>query len=158
MWIDSDIVFSPEDFFKLLQRMQKNPQMQMLSGVYLMADGHHTTCVDEWDEDYFQNNGSFQFLTLEQMDKKSKLPEVQKNDGVFECVYIGFGWLMVRSGVHESFEYPFFKPQFHELKGGQIYDFSSEDASFFLELREKGIKCYVDPSVRVGHEKMIVLK
>ena len=92
------------------------------------------------------------------MEKKSKLPETQKNGGVFECVYIGFGWLMVRFGVHESFSYPFFKPQFHELKGGSIYDFSSEDASFFLELREKGIKCYVDPDVRVGHEKSVVLK
>jgi hypothetical protein len=68
---------------------------------------------------------------------------------------------MVRYGVHESFEYPFFKPQFHTLKEGtptEIYDFSSEDASFFLELREKGIKCYVDPEVRVGHEKMVTLR
>ena len=138
--------------------MQQNPTMPMLSGLYLMADGHHTTCVDKWDEDFFQQNGSFQFLTMEHMQAKKKELETVKNNGVFECVYIGFGFLMVRYGVHESFEYPFFKPQFHELKGGEIYDFSSEDASFFLECRERNIKCYVDPDVLVGHEKSVVLR
>lgn len=157
MWIDSDIVFTPEHFFALLQRMQQNKDMQVLSGLYLMADGHHTTCVDKWDEDYFADHGSFKFLDLQQVKAKAIEPETIKNNGVFECVYIGFGWLMVRSGVHEMFEYPFFKPQFHELKNG-IYDFSSEDSSFFLELREKGVKCYVDPNVLVGHEKMVVLR
>jgi hypothetical protein len=158
MWIDSDIVFTPEDFFKILQRMEQNKELQLLSGTYLMADGHHTTCVDLWDEEYFSQNGSFKFLTLPEVQAKLNQPEVKAKNGIFDCVYIGFGFLMVRYGVHESFEYPFFKPQFHELKGGEIYDFSSEDASFFLELREKGIKCYVDPTVHVGHEKSIVLK
>jgi hypothetical protein len=44
------------------------------------------------------------------------------------------------------------------LKGGAIYDFSSEDASFFLELKDKGIKSYVDPDILVGHEKQIVIR
>lgn len=158
MWIDSDIVFTPDQVLTLIRKMQEKPQMQMLSGVYLMADGHHTTCVDKWDEDFFANNGSFKFLTKDDMNQKMMLPEVQQNGGLFECVYIGFGFLLIRSGVHEQFEYPFFKPQFHELKGGEIYDFSSEDASFFLELREKNIKCYVDPTIIVGHEKMVILR
>lgn len=157
MWIDSDIVFTPENFFVLLQRMQQNRELQILSGLYLMADGHHTTCVDKWDEDYFQQNGSFQFLTLEQTKAKAKEEETIKNNGIFECVYIGFGWCMIRSGVFEQLEYPHFRPEFHELKNG-IYDFSSEDASFFLEMRKKGIKSYVDPNVLVGHEKMVVLR
>jgi hypothetical protein len=158
MWIDSDIVFKPEDFYALLKRMEENKHLQLLSGLYLMADGYHTTCVDKWDEDYFQQNGSFQFLTKQDVDKKKTELETKANGGIFESVYIGFGWLMVRYGVHESFEYPFFKPQFHELKGGEIYDFSSEDASFFLELRDKGTKCFVDPNILVGHEKMTVLR
>lgn len=157
MWIDSDMVFEPEHFFALLQRMEQRKDIQLLAGNYLMADGHHSTTVDNWDEEFFSNNGSFKFLTAEDVKNKINDPAVQANDGLFEAVYTGFGWLMVRQGVHESFEYPFFKPQFHELKGGQIYDFSSEDASFFLDLRKKGIKCYVDPKIWVGHEKMIVL-
>lgn len=158
MWIDSDIVFSPEHFFKLLEKMQKHPDVQLMAGTYLMADGKHTTIVDTWDEEYFAERGSFKFLTMPEVKAKSELAEVKAKDNLFECVYCGFGWLMVRYGVHESFEYPFFKPQFHELKGGEIYDFSSEDASFFLDLREKGIKCYVDPDINVGHEKHVVLQ
>jgi hypothetical protein len=158
MWIDSDIVFEPEHFLTLLEKMDRNKHMQLLSGTYLMIDGHHTTIVDKWDEDHFQQNGSFKFLTMPEVREKLLLKEVKENDGCFEAVYAGFGWLMVRYGVHEMFEYPFFKPIFHELKGGEIYDFSSEDASFFLELREKGVKLFVDPTVNVGHEKMIVIR
>ena len=158
MWIDSDIVFEPEQFFALLQRMEQNRHIQLLSGTYLMADGYHTTIVDKWDEDHFAENGSFKFLTMPEVKAKQDEAETKANGGIFEGVYAGFGWLMVRYGVHESFEYPFFRPQFHELKGGAIYDFSSEDASFFLDLREKGIKLYIDPDINVGHEKMCVLR
>ena len=158
MWIDSDIVFEPEHFFELLKRMELNRDLQVLSGTYLMADGHHTTIVDKWDEDFFQQNGSFKFLTLKELLDKSNTEEVKKNNGLLDIVYAGFGFLMIRTGVFEQFEYPFFKPIFHELKNGTIYDFSSEDASFFLELKDKGIKAYVDPTVHVGHEKMLVLR
>ena len=158
MWIDSDIVWEPQDFFALLERMEKNREMDLLSGVYLMADGHHTTCVDKWDEDFFQQNGSFQFLTVPDMKAKAEEQETKDNGGVFNAIYIGFGWLMVRYGVFEKLEYPFFKPIFHELKGGEIYDFSSEDASFFLEMKDLGVKLYVDPNVLVGHEKMCVIR
>lgn len=159
MWIDSDIVFTPQHFFRLLERMIKNPQMRMLSGLYKMADNYHTTCVDEWDEEYFINHGSFRFLTLEDCQKKK---ELHKNtDGIFKCVYIGFGFLLIRSGVFEEFDYPVFYPQFHTLKGKdgkEVYDFSSEDASFFLDCyHKKKIDCFVDPDVVVGHEKMVVL-
>lgn len=161
MWIDSDIVFEPEHFFALLQRMEQNKNIQLLAGTYLMADGHHTTIVDLWNEDYFAEHGSFKFLTMEDIEKKKQEQETIDNQGLFEGVYAGFGWLMVRYGVHEQFEYPFFKPQFHTLKEGtanEIYDFSSEDASFFLDLREKGIKLYIDPNINVGHEKSVVLR
>ena len=158
MWIDSDIVFTPENFFALLQRMQQNRELQILSGLYLMADGHHTTCVDKWDEDFFQENGSFQFMTMDQIKTKALDNETIKNNGIFECVYIGLGWCMVRYGVFEQLEYPHFRPEFHELKQGAIFDFSSEDASFFLEMKRRGIKSYVDPNVVVGHEKMCVLR
>jgi hypothetical protein len=157
MWIDSDIVWEPEHFFALLQRMEQNKNIDVLGGTYLMADGYHTTIVDEWCEEYFSEHGSFKFLTMPEVKDKLKDPEVQKNGGIFECVYAGFGWLMIRQGIFEQIEYPFFKPQWHELKNGSIRDFSSEDSTFFLEMREKGIKCYIDPNVNVGHEKMICI-
>lgn len=147
-WIDSDIVFNPEHCLKMLETMQNNRSIDVLSGLYPMADGVHSTCVEHWDEEFFKKNGTFQFLTME---------DCQSRQGLFPSFYIGFGWLCVRQGVQEKFEYPFFKPIFHELDGG-IYDFSSEDASWFFELyHTHKIKLWVDPTIRVGHEKMVVL-
>lgn len=152
MWIDSDMVFNPENFFKLYDRMRRDKEIQCLAGVYPMADGKHTTIVKDWDEDFFVKNGTFQFLTMEEV-----LPEKEGDPKpLFEAYYAGFGWLMVRYGVHEQLKYPFFRPTFHTLPNG-IYDFSSEDASWFWLLRQEGIKLHVDPNVRLGHEKMIVL-
>ena len=151
MWIDSDIVFEPEHFFKLLQRMEQEKHIQLLSGVYLMADGHHTTIVDKWDEEFFLKNGSFQFLTRE---------DIKKYTGLFKGVYAGFGWLCIRNNIFEQMDYPHFRPTFHTLTGADghsVTDFSSEDASFFLEMKDKGIDLYIDPDVWVGHEKMVVL-
>jgi len=160
MWIDSDIVFQPEHFYTLLKRMEENRELQILCGNYLMQDGVHSVSVSDWDENYFSQNGSFKFLTKEAVLNKKTEPSTIANKGLFEVVYSGFGWLMARFGVFEQLEYPFFRPQFHTLKEGtpnEIYDFSSEDASFFLEMREKGIKSYCDPDVWVGHEKRVVL-
>jgi GT2 family glycosyltransferase len=37
-----------------------------------------------------------------------------------------------------------------------MVDFTTEDVAFCLRAREKGYTVYVDPQVRVGHEKKIV--
>ncbi len=38
-----------------------------------MANGHHLVTVKEWDEEYFKEHGSFQFLTLADRQDKTEL-------------------------------------------------------------------------------------
>jgi len=141
MWIDSDILFTVEDFKKLLSR-----QVNIVAAPYLMKGGTHFAIVKDWDKEFFKKNGYFPFLTPKDLKGKTNLIEVS---------YTGFGFILIKYGVFESLEYPWFRPIFQEICKN-VSDFSSEDVSVCQLFREKGFKVYVDPTIKVGHEKKIV--
>lgn len=145
MFIDSDQVFDPEHFFKLL----KSPY-DVCGGMYLMEDMKHFPIVKDFNEDYFAKHGSFPFMTPEEVEKTAK------QDGkYFECAYNGLGFSLIKKGVIEQLKYPWF---FHDLlKIGELRDMPSEDVSFALNLKKAGIKVMVDSEIRVGHIKLFVI-
>lgn len=140
MWIDSDIVFNPGQFAAIL-----NHQADIVSGLYLMEGGRNFATVKDWDEEYFKKNGFFRFLSP---------ADIQKAEGLMEVTYTGMGFMLVKKGVFEAMEYPWFEPKKHEIGG--MADYSSEDVGFCLKAREKGFKVMADPKAIVGHEKKIV--
>ena len=146
MWIDSDMVFSVNDFIKLL-----NHKKDIVSGMYLMDGGKQFTTVIDWNEDYYKKNGKFHFLTPEDIKGKEELMSVD---------YTGFGWILVKKNVFESMEYPWFKPlwfQFGEAENGSlIKEFCSEDVGWCKTIKKLGYEIFVDPTIIVGHEKTIV--
>lgn len=141
MWIDNDIIFTPQQFQKLIDY-----DKDIVSGIYLMADQKNFATVKDWDEDYFKQNGRFQFLTPEDLKNKTQLIEV---------AYTGLGFMLVKKGIFETLKYPWFEPIYHTI--GNAKDFSSEDVSICLKFKQNGFKIYIDPQLRVGHEKKIVL-
>jgi len=146
MWIDSDIVFTPEHFFKLL-----NHDKDIVSGLYMMNDNVHYATVEDWDDEFFLKNGHFQFLNREM---------VQAKEGkLFTADYTGFGWVLTKKGVFESLEYPWFQPMWTEynIDGKLVRDFTMEDVAFCKMIKEKGFDVWIDPTIIVGHEKMMVL-
>lgn len=141
MWIDSDIVFEPNQFIKLM-----NHKKDICSGLYLMEGGRNFACVENWDEDYFQKNGHFEFLSpLDIKDKKD----------LFTVNYVGMGWMLVKRGVFERINYPWFEPIRKEI-GGAV-DFTMEDVAFCHKAIDAGFNINIDPTIIVGHEKTIVL-
>jgi GT2 family glycosyltransferase len=145
MWIDSDIVFSPDQFFRLI-----DADKDIVSGLYKMQNNTHYATVEEWNHDFFLKHGSYQFLTPERISKKK---------GLFPAAYTGFGWMLMKKGVFESLEYPWFQPTWkeYEYKGKQIKEFTMEDVAFCDLIQQKGYQIWIDPKVVVGHEKMMVL-
>jgi len=140
IWVDSDIIFTPQQFQRLLSH-----DKDIVSGVYMMNDGRSLAAVKDWDEEYFKKNGHFQFLGLTDIEGKEELIEVS---------YTGMGFMLVKKGVFESMTYPWFKPI--EKRIGNMVDFTMEDVAFCLRAKEKGYKILIDPEVRVEHEKKIV--
>jgi GT2 family glycosyltransferase len=141
MWIDSDIIFAPQQFQKLL-----DADKDIVSGLYLMDNGKQFATVKDWDEEFFKKNGYFQFLSPDDIKDKKDLIEVS---------YTGMGFMLVKKGVFESMTYPWFKPI--EKRIGNMVDFTMEDVAFCLRANEKGYKIWIDPQIRVGHEKKVIL-
>ena len=145
MWIDSDIVFSPDQLFKLIDN-----DKDIASGLYMMQDNTNYATVETWDNDFFKKNGHFQFIDREILSTKKK---------PFVVDYTGFGWMLMKKGVFESLQYPWFQPIWkeYEIDGKIIRDFTMEDVAFCHMIKEKGYDIWIDPTVVVGHEKMMVL-
>ena len=141
MWIDSDIIFDRTCFEALL-----NYDLDVISGIYMMKGEKYFATVKKWDEEYFKGHGAFQFLTEE---------DIQDHKGLMEVDYTGFGFILIKRRVHEAIKYPWFRPIYHQI--GLCKDFSSEDASFCRLIKEAGFKIYIDPKIRVGHQKEVIL-
>lgn len=139
MWVDSDI----GDWNLKKVKTLASHNFDIVAGLYKMDNKTQYTVVEDWDKKYFEENGTFKFLT--DYDLKNK-PDT------FEVAYSGFGFMLIKKGVFEKITYPWFEPKFHKI-GSNCYDFSSEDVSFCIKAREAGFKIIVDQTVHVSHIK-----
>ena len=146
MWIDSDQVFEPWQFFNLLEKA-KQTNTSILSGLYLMQGGDVFATVEDWDKEFFKKNGYFKFLTPE---------DVSSRKEIFKVSYTGFGWLLVKKGVFESLDYPWVQPTWFDEDG--IREMTTTDCGFMHRAAEKGFDTYIDPTIIVGHEKTQILR
>ena len=146
--IDSDIAFTPDDVVKLIENTKKYP---VVSGMYRMEDLKHYAIVENWDEEYFKENGNFKFLTPE---------DVQEDEQYINVAYAGMGFFACRKDVIESLKYPYFSYPLIEIEGedGKVLrDMCSEDVAFCKNLKDAGYKIIVNTCLRVGHEKVLVI-
>ena len=145
MWIDSDQIFTFDHFKKLL-----NANKDIVSGLYMMSDNTNYATIEKWDEEYYKIHGRFEFLNRESVAKKTDL---------FKADYTGFGWMLIKKGVFEKIEYPWFKPFWTEFTMDDlvIRDFSFEDVAFCKDAQKNGFDIWIDPTAIVGHEKMMIL-
>ena len=59
--------------------------------------------------------------------------------------YSGMGWMLVKKGVIESIEYPWFAPVWQDFGNG-IKGFTSADVAFCRRIKEQGYDIIVDTS------------
>lgn len=155
MWIDSDQVFNVEMFKRLLSH-----NVPVVSGCYLMQNATHYAAVQELNVEHLINNGSYEFLTPAHIENWRNLPE-NKDKNLMKVSYTGLGFMLMKKGILEKIEYPWFKPSMTTLKNeaGEviIQDFNSEDFYICQRIQEFGIPIYLDTSIIVGHEKKLIL-
>lgn len=136
LWIDSDIIWNPEDVIKIY-----NSEKDIISGAYLQPNG---------DVMAFKNKGSMPF----------KYEEVLKMTEIEEISSCGFGFLCVKQGVFESMERPWFRSVETEVDFGvykKVIPINSEDVAWCYRALELGYNIWFDPTIRVTHEKTLKL-
>ena len=146
--LDSDIVFSPEQVIELIEDTKTYP---IVSGVYRMEDLTHYACVKEWNVDYFKKMGTFQFVKVDDFERAPKFVSV---------AYNGMGFFACRKEVIEKLKYPYFSYPLIEIEGKDgvtIRDTCSEDVAFCKNLTDAGMEIIVNTTLRVGHEKTLVI-
>ena len=70
------------------------------------------------------------------------------------------GLFACRKGVIEKLKYPYFSYPLVEMEGKDgvmLTDTCSEDVSFCKNLTDAGFEIIVNTSLRVGHEKTLVI-
>ena len=151
LWIDSDIVFDSNKFWQLMDLAvpEEGEEKEIVAGWYATEDGH-TTSVAHWldEESFAKNGGVMNHETVESITRKKK---------PFTVDYTGFGWVLIKHGVFERLEYPWFAPKMQIFESGNVQDMCGEDVSFCLDAKKAGMITWCDPRIRVGHEKMRVI-
>ena len=161
LWIDSDIVFDTNKFWQLCDVALPASAIDeegneiagedhpISAGWYSTEDGK-TTSVAHWlEEDDFRNNGGVM--------NHETVESIQKRRKPFTVDYTGFGWVLIKKGVFENLEYPWFAPKMQVFESGNVQDMCGEDVSFCLDAKEMGYDIWCDPRIRVGHEKTRVI-
>jgi hypothetical protein len=146
--IDSDIVFTSEQVLQLIEDTDEHP---VVSGLYRMSDLQHYAAVKKWDMEYFKKNGTFEFIKVNELDTSEKYMKV---------AYNGMGFFACRKGVIENLKYPYFSYPLIEMEtedGKVLRDMCSEDVAFCKNLKDAGYDVIVNTSLRVGHEKTLVI-
>ena len=146
--IDSYIIFTPAQVIELIEDTDTHP---VVSGLYRMEDLKHYAAVETWDLEYFKEHGTFQFIEVESLDTSEKYKKV---------AYNGMGFFACRKGVIENLKYPYFSYPLIEIEaenGKLLRDMCSEDVAFCKNLKDAGYRVVVNTSLRVGHEKTLVI-
>lgn len=155
VWItlDSDIVWTPEQIMEIINNTEIHP---VVAGQYMMADMQHIAAVKDWDEDFFADHGTFQFLT-------PKAIADWKNETALKFMpvsYVGLGFFACRKEVLNALQYPFFYTPLQEIhtKDGKILrDMAGEDVSFIKNIQNAGYTIMLNTELRVLHEKRVCL-
>ena len=149
MWIDDDIFFTHYQFEKLLSH-----DVDIVSGLYYS----HSIDFEKEEREYACVGLNGKRLLESDLENQPKY----SNDSDLIRVYSnGLGWMLVKNGVFESlldnrWKDPFLSEKLLESKKGNVC--IVEDLAFQQNALEKGFKSYVDPSIVVGHEKLIQLE
>ena len=145
--IDSDIVWDPSQLFELIESTKIHP---VVSGYYMMDDNKNFSVVEKWDTDYLKNFGTFKFL---------QIPDLENSPKFMDISYTGLGFFACRKEVLDSLTYPYFHCDLQTITGNdvEIVSMCGEDVAFCKNIKDSGYDIMLHTSLRVGHEKKMVL-
>jgi|TARA_B110000444_G_scaffold260697_1_gene308760 hypothetical protein len=129
MWIDSDIDFTPNDFFKLLSYNKP-----VVSGLYRLVS-YPERFSAMINKEFVSRNFIANNINC-------------CSPSIIEADWVGLGWMLTQAEVYKKLKFPYFDSSNTKM----------EDELFCDKLRKNGYKINVDLTTVVGHEKIQVLR
>lgn len=151
MMLDDDMIFTPQQVSTLLARNK-----DVVSGMYPYGPPAYThedapLIAGYWDEEFFEQNYTMPYLTVEQARKKAKSMKQE----LIPVDWVGLGFLLIKTKVFRRVPYPWFQPRVIRMAG--MVDSTSEDVGFCYKIKKAGFDIWLDTTVAVSHEKSILL-
>lgn len=138
LWIDSDITFTPEDVIKAYES-----EFDIVTGAYMLANGQV-------------------MAYRETMGMPCLYDEVKDATEPIQLKGAGMGFMCVKQGVFESFERPWFQTMevmkdMNDGRGALPLQIAGEDLSFCERAIRNGYEIWLDPTIKLIHNKMMQL-
>lgn len=132
LWIDSDIIFSPEDVIKAYKSKH-----DVVTGAYALATGEVVA-----------------YKTLFGM--PMTMPEIKKMKKPIKIFGSGMGFFCMKSGIFEKMTRPWFQSVLGTTSfEGEDFTFPimGEDISLCKRINDLGFEIWLDPSIKLIHHK-----
>ena len=132
LWIDSDMAFNFAHLRKLIQ-----DDKPVVGGLYPLNRRGDSTAG------YLKGNGNHRLALAGFADKSEP----------FVVDYVGFGFLLIKKGVFETIGFPWFQHRMVDFDDLGLEVHTSEDVAWCKIAKENGFDTWVDPLVRLPHQK-----
>lgn len=136
LWIDSDIIFTPEDVIKAYES-----PYDVVAGAYMLASGE----VVVYDK---------LFGPAHTMQEVLAMTEPKRVFGA------GMGFFCMKSGIFEKMSRPWFQSVLGtHVQDGEEFTFPimGEDLSLCKRINDLGFEIWLDPSIKLIHHKTVKL-
>lgn len=140
LFINSSAIWSPENLRDLLVR-----NVDVVSGVFSL-NNNSIGAVKNVDYDSFKEKGLNCIL-------KS---DIKDRTNLIEVDYTVINFLLVKKNVFSSLEYPWFRTEVLKISD-DIQDVMSDEFVFCRDLKKNGYKIYIDPTVVIGNQQLLVI-
>jgi len=142
LWVDSDIVISPEVFKKLWNSADKL-SVPVISGLYFISKKSEHSLMEPMPVIFNETGDEFSIEII------NNIP----NDKVITADCAGFGFVLMHKSIIDplrkvSPDYSLFAEKAHDTE-----NFVGEDIAFFRNLKKAGIKLHVHSGAYVPHMK-----
>jgi hypothetical protein len=137
LFVDADIAFELDDFVRLSNTLDKNPDMGAVFGIYVGWGGKNNLIVGWWDEGMDTN--------VWEHDNQIRAWEHVKNGDVVEVDKAGTGFCLINTEVFKKIP-PLWFATMAEAGG-----FWGEDTYFIQLLKKNGYRPSCDFGVKVSH-------
>jgi len=143
-WIDSDISWEPENFFRLY-----SSDKEIICGAYILNPESLNTTYENYPISIMKDwhpslNGNKTY--------RNKIKDIKNFNDLTEINETGFGFICIKKEVFDNIEQPFFS----SINVENIHIFS-EDTAWCYKAKKFGYQIYFDKRVLVGHSKNVFL-